>query len=52
MARVAGSVPEAVAPPFTSSHEFALEAVAVKVATPLELDAVTFVVVGKLPPEE
>jgi len=41
------------APPFTSSHEFALEAVAVKLATPLELRRGSrFVVVGKLPPEE
>jgi hypothetical protein len=50
-ARVAGSGPEAFVAPFTSSHEFALEAVAVKLVTPLVLDTVTFVACGKLPPE-
>jgi hypothetical protein len=51
MTRVAGSVPEVVIAPLTSSHEFALEAVAVKLVVPLVLDTVTFVACGRLPPE-
>ena len=49
--RVAGSVPETAVPPFTSSHEPALDAVAAKVAAPPVLDTVTLVACGKVPPD-
>jgi hypothetical protein len=49
--RLAGSVPESVVTPFTSSHEFALVAVAVKVTLLLVLDTATVVAVGKVPAE-
>jgi len=47
---VPGKLPEALAAPFTSSHELELDAMAVKLVAPLALDAVTLVVSGKLPP--
>jgi hypothetical protein len=47
---VTGTVALTVVCPFTNSHPFALDAVAVKLVAARELETVTLVACGRLPP--